>query len=301
MKRIVLGDHKGPPAYFNATERVRVGDMAAIHALLGRWHQQNPEDRLFVTYDPFHPIHEYSKQVPMEWAMSGVADEVWIREHPYEPLTPPGRETFDCIHGGKKTYIHLWAFWRGLMRSRDFEPKIFPPKENLERASATLKKYGVPDKFAVVQCLFDAGYHKYRNAPLSWWIAVASAARDLGVPVVLIGPTHWMRDVKVPDGIFPIFQTVSSPFDAMGLIAKSAVMVGGETGLPLWACLFKIPIVATFCGWSTKNDGGGKGLEYRPISFGAPVVYAQIGGPVQGVAALIDSVFRGQITRSTPV
>ena len=302
MKKTIIGNRTGKSSYLNLYMKTRMGDLAGCRALMCSWRRQHPERRLYIFYNPFDPLAEYSRNIPIEWVFQGVADEVWIQDSPHEPIFLPGDETYDIFHGHKKNYMHLWAGWREHMKHPDPDTPIMPPQRILERGEQIKKEYEIPERFVVIQALFEAGYHQYRNAPKAWWSAVAEAVAQLGIPVALIGPTKYMQDVRVPGGVYPVFRTLPNPFEAMGLIAKASVFVGGETGLPLWAGVFKVPVVATFRGWQLKNENSKdcKNLEYRPISFGAPVVYTPLEGSVVQAAQTIKGVFTGSITTSTP-
>jgi hypothetical protein len=298
VKTTIMGQRQGPPGHLYLYERIRMGDMASLHMILGHWRQANPERRLYVYYNPYVKMNCYARYLDMAWCFNAIADEVSVRETPNEPMKcPPGEEAFNPW----KT--HMWERWRQYMFHRDFEPTIMPTQAVMDKADSYLAQYKVPPRFAVLQPLCDAGYHKYRNAPQAWWSLVCKELTTLGVPTVVIGPAQHMRGINV-HGCYRLYEACTNPYESMGVTCRSAVHAGGETGLPLWAGIFRIPVVALFRQW---RAGGGEGkykdktnFDYRPISFGAPVVFAQLGGEPGKVARTIHLTFEGKAV-STPV
>lgn len=275
-----------------------MGDLACFYVWMGEWRLENPGVKLVVYYDPFDHRHEYSQQLPLHWIFKDIADEVWIREHPNEYVTLKGLAICDPRNKKSPRHVHIWDVWRKFMFKRSFVPKILPPEDAIARGKNWLDTFNVPPNFAVLQPLFDAGYHQYRNAPPAWWTAVAEAMIKLGVPPVILGPHKFAHRMTVPEGAYPLWQAIKSPLDSMGVIVQSQVHVGGETGLPLWSGIFRVPVVSTLRTWSSCDNGK---YDYRPISYGAPVVFAQLeGDPVQ-VAQTIADVFFGRVITSTPI
>jgi len=296
MKKIILGDRKGELCYISLHLRTRVGDLAGLDMCMGEWRLHNPDKRLIVFYDPFSRIHEYSRQMPIDWVFETIADEVWIKENGDKGITIPGRQIYDFFLQESPVHLHLWESWYKLRRSRTFNPTIKMRKDVLEIADNHLKQYKVPEKFVVVQALFDAGYHKYRNAPILWWIHVCNVATRMGLPIVLIGPTRWMGNPSLPEGVYPLFKTVSNPYEAMAIGSRARVFIGGETGLPLWEPFFQVPVIAAFRHW--RLDSGK--YDYRPISFGAPVIFAQLEADPKPIANAAYNIVSGKTIPSTP-
>jgi hypothetical protein len=299
MKILVLGKRTGETCYISLHMKVRVGDLAGLHMCMGEWRAQNPDKKLIVFYNPFDRVHEYSRQVPIDWVFENIADELWIKEERDVGFSLPGRQVYDFFYQDSKVHLHLWAHWNRLRKARHFNPKIKLRDDVLATADKYLSENKVPvcsPGFVAIQALFDAGYHKYRNAPLPWWIKLCDTVAKKGLPVVLLGPTRWMGNPTVPNGVIPAFKTVSSPYEAMAIGSRAKVFVGGETGLPLWEPLFGVPVVAAFRHWRLDQ---GK-YDYRPMSFGAPVVFAPLEGDCESVANVIAGVFSGTIKESTP-
>lgn len=298
MRKTIIGQRQGPTSHLYLHNRIRMGDVASLHMILGHWRQANPDKRLIVYYNPYVNVYCFARCLDMTWCFDKIADEIWVRETAKEPLTrPPGVPAFDPW----KT--HMWDKWRQYMLKRTFEPSIMPLPAVMTVADSYLAKYKVPPRFAVLQPLCDSGYHKYRNAPKAWWSAVCRELTLLGVPTVILGPANHMRGIEA-HGCYKLYEVCTNPYEGMGVMCRSAVHAGGETGLPLWAGIFRVPVVALFRRW---RAGGGDGknkdstaFDYRPISFGAPVVFAQLEGKPADVAKIIQATFEGKAV-STPV
>jgi hypothetical protein len=79
--------------------------------------------------------------------------------------------------------------------------------------------------------------------------------------------------------------------DTLAVVSKATAHVGGETGVTIWAPIFKIPTVAVYRqweGWEREH------LDVRPISFGAPVAHAQLLGEPAEVVRRIGDLWRGK-------
>jgi hypothetical protein len=236
------------------------------------------------------PGTEHSRALSGEWLFGSIADELWIvEEHGEQIMRPPGQTLY---------HVTMWRIWRWLMLHKTFKPTIRPPMENMNKARELLKQYGAPSKFITCQPLFDAGYDKYRNAPVGWWRDLAIAFRG-AMPVVLLGlPENSNRMPVGGENIIPLWKTEMDAMTTLAVICHSALHVGGATGTTLWAPIFNIPTLACYIEWSPHP---GRRTDTRPMSFGAPVVYAQLGTEPKSVALQALGIYNGTIKASTPL
>jgi hypothetical protein len=302
MKKVLLGDRKTAPAFFDMGARFkpraagwyggafRIGDRAAAYVWLGDWRHKNPGRRLVVVEDSVMPGTEHSRALPGKWLFSGIADELWIAEEPGEQIMrPPGQTLY---------HVTMWRIWRWLMSHKTVKPAIRPTNEAMSKARELLKKHNAPTRFVTCQPLFDAGYDKYRNAPVEWWHSLVSALRG-PMPVALLGlPENAGRMPLDGHNIIPLWNEKVDAMVTLALICHSALHIGGATGTTLWAPIFQIPTLACYVGWSPHP---GMRTDTRPMSFGAPVVYAQLGGDVKSVALNALGIYNGTIKASTPL
>jgi hypothetical protein len=302
MKKIVFGDRNASPAFFDMGARFkprnagwyggafRIGDRAAAHIWLADWRHKNPGRRLVVVEDSVMPGTEYSRALPGTWLFGNVADELWVVEKPGEQIMrPPGQTLY---------HVTMWRIWRWLMVHKTINPTLIPPDKAMVRAREILAKYGAPAKFVTCQPLFDASYDKYRNAPVSWWKNVVLSLRGV-MPVALLGLPDNAR--KMPLGgenIIPLWQVEMDAMTTLAIICHSSLHVGGATGTTLWAPIFKIPVLACYVNWAPHP---GRKTDTRPMSFGKPVVYAQLGSEAKSVALTALGIYNGTHRHSTPL
>jgi len=328
MHHSIIGNRTGEACFLRLPVPVRMGDLCSLRLLVSEWRYENPLPRLSVTFDGVPDIHCYSRQIPLEWVFDGLADEVLSREHIIESFPnsigkrvlaiwngdadviewrdpeekDPTKQSYSFYNPSNKLeMIHMWTAWRMFMFNRKTNPVILPPDYVTVRAAKFLHAYGVPRDFMVVQPLCEAGYHRYRNSPKEWWEEVSVICAQSGIPIVVLGPTTYLKRHNFKHNhplIFPLFKELNNPFDSVGVISLSKGIIGGETGLPLWSAMMKIPVVSALREWGRGRDGGGR-VEYRPISFGAPVVFGSLDKNPRDIAAIMSSVFEGKAS-STP-
>jgi hypothetical protein len=248
-----------------------------------------PDRRLVILEDPQAAGTEMSRELKAEWLFAGLADEIWQAEFPGEPVPfPDGQSLY---------HVSLWRIWRWLAQKKVMqESALRPPPEAMVKARSLLDKLHVPSRFVTLQPLFDAQYETRRNATPAWWGEVARQM-STRMPVVLLG--HPLcESMPVPKGTYPCWRHGLSTMESLAVLSLSSLHVGGQTGLTLWSALFKVPTIAAYRGW-TWNFG--KGTESRPISFGAPVIYAPLEGAADDVAFRAWNAYNGSMTSSTPL
>lgn len=293
MKRTVLGSRTGPGHYYDIRDGFRMGDMACAHYCLLQWRHDNPDSRLYITWDSRHAKSHYGRKLPMSWVFGGIADEVWETSRIGEKFAAPNAIPIRPVH--------LWDDWFKLRSVRTVFPTIQPPKEYITKARTFLNQFKVPEKYVLYQPLMDAGYHHYRNAPPSWYKAVLDLIAPK-VPVVVATAPGWTEKLRPHPKAIKSSINDDSPLLTMALSAMSSVHCGGETGLPLWASLFKVPVVAMFRHWKYYFDSRRNNAlyDYMPMDCGKPVVYAQLESDPKEVADKILETFEGRGV-STPM
>jgi hypothetical protein len=200
------------------------------------------------------------------WLFEHIADEVWITTTPDEQIPHPS--TYPLYH------TNLWRIWRWLRANKKANPTITPKQESIDRVKQLLEDYKVPEKFVTLQPLFDAGYNQHRNAPVGWWREVTDKL-CAHFPVVLLGTPQSALKFGKHEKAYSLWDNDLSPMDSLALLYLAQVHAGGETGLSLWAAVFKRPTVAIYATWS--DTGGHFPMDCRPLSCGAPVEWAPIG------------------------
>ena len=264
---------------------IRIGDMAALRIMLCEWRTRTPDDRLIVVYDPQDERHEYSKHFPHEWAFSDVADELWIRDTKGEKIKIDVPELWNInndVNGVQRRDV--WEFWKTIRPNKPrFTPALDMPEERTIEAAAALKHYGVPAEYAVLQMLFDAGYDKYRNAPISWWRDLAMRIAAMHVPLVIVGPSRLMTNFTAPPGCFPLYKTVSDPFNSLALMAGAKLVIAGESGLIHWATFLRKPTIATYRHWAPRDER----CDFRPVSWGAPMLPVELESSATKIAETV--------------
>lgn len=265
----------------------RIGDKAAIYTHLYYWRQKNPNTKLIIPTDNIAHETHWSRQLDNEWLFKDIADEIWFAERGNEPFEcPPGLNLYN------QQYFCLWA---QLAKMAPLHVPLQLPQDVKTEAQSRLKRWGVPARYAVVSPLLDAHYDKHRNIPPAWWTNVISIL-SRSIPVVIIGDAHSMQTFPVSTGlpnIYPLFNDNLTPMQSLAIIQGAAVYLGGETGMTLWAGLFKVPVVAAYAFWDTPwAKNARRGMETRPISFGAPVKWGCPGGGYDVAVRAAESIAR---------
>ena len=251
-----------------------IGDRAWTHVWMLDWRARHPDARLILTdrTNANPQLQSWACCLDAAWLGAGIADEIWETVYQEEPL--PRLRAYPLYHAP------MGRIWKWLRRNKQVTPTIRPKPEAMARAEEVLARYKVPPKFIVLHPLWDASYNTYRNAPPTWWDAVCVQLAKMA-PVVVVG-AHWNSSkMPLPGNAFPIWNERLSSMDTLALVSKATVHVGGETGFTIWAPIFQVPTLAVYRkwkGWETDQ------LDVRPISFGAPVVHAQLlGDPAEVV------------------
>lgn len=285
-----IGQRKGQPFHFDMRKGFRMGDLAGAHVYLTDWRTRNT-GRLVIVWNRHAGCNAYSQHFPMSWVFGDVADEIWESERPNDSLAlPPGHDL---------SVYHIWDNWFHLRQKQKLARslKISPLPAWTDQAHAALRHFGITERFVTVQPLFDAPYNTYRNAPVEWWDRLIRILAPKVPTVVLASSEH--RDVlPICSRAYPAWDCSMDPLGSLGLISLAGTHVGGETGLPLWAGIFKVPVVFASRKWGPYKDKRAT-YDFRPIDFGAPVVHAQLEGDPEEVAARIINTFEGR-EKSTP-
>lgn len=265
----------------------RIGDRAAAHVWLGDWRMRNPNHRMVVVEDNISSGTEYSRYVPGSWLFKGIADELWMVEKPGEYIgKPPG----DSLY-----HVSMWRIWRWLSRNKAFVPSIRPDQAALDSALGKMRAFNIPTPFVSIQPLFDASYDKHRNCTPEWWQGVCLKL-SADFPVVVLGDVRNARRMKVPDKVYPLWNLGLNPMESMAVISMAKMHIGGATGTTLWSAIFNVPTLAVYSNWGAHLK---KGIDTRPIPFGAPVVHAQLGGDYAKLAGSVRELWEGT-AKSTP-
>lgn len=299
MKLLRFSDNTASPVFFDMAGRfrpsrqaywygglMRMGDKAVIYSYLANWRKTNMNRKLVLITDPV--IHEtcWAKQIPNDWLFSTVVDELIEDE--------VGNALFTRPIGENLYFQHLFTSWKTLAQRPPIRPA--PPIPVTYKASAEqlLAKWKVPPRYAVISPLFDAKYDRHRNLHPIWWQnAVTDVAKV--IPVVIIGDRAAMHryPVRNAPNTYNLYVDNLTPMQSLALIDKSAVYIGGETGMTLWAALMGVPVVAAYNYWHipwSKNQQ--RNLEVRPISAGAPVVWSYPPSGPQPVVQHVRSIAR---------
>lgn len=290
----IIGNKEGQPvAYYDLRDGFRMGDLACLRAILADWRRLYPDRRLYIIWNKHHKISHYGNFLPMEWVVGDIADEIWETEIEGEDLRVPGGEDIRTTHH--------WDEWTKLRYSRAVSPTLPPPEYSIDKSREFRKQNGLPEKYIAYQPLFDAGYHLYRNGKIVWWEQLLEKLSKR-VPVLTLCHHEFKDKFKIPKEAFSTMPGMVNPLTSLGLVYDSSLMVGGETGMPLWACLFKKPVVAVFRQWTLYSDveRGSSLYDYCPIDFEAPVIHAPLEGQIDMVANIIVDAFEGKLP-STPI
>lgn len=279
MKKTIVGEHEGPlycmdmackfvpeikPPWYG--HGFAIGDRAWTHVWMLDWRERHPDARLILTDRTHNNVHlrSWAASLDAHWLGQDLVDEIWETDYPEEPLPDP--RAYPLYH------VPMGRIWKWLRRNSSVQPTIRPKKDALERADMLLKKYGVPPRFITLQPLFDASYNTYRNAPPSWWGSICQELSRLA-PVVVVGAYWNAGRMPIPSRSFPLWEERLSSMETLAIVSRATAHVGGETGVTIWAPIFKVPTLALYKKWRgwEKNY-----LDVRPISFGAPVMPAAL-------------------------
>jgi hypothetical protein len=181
-----------------------------------------------------------------------------------------------------------------------FQPSIKPAAEALERADHELKdKLGSETGFISFQPLFDATYSRPRNGAIEWWYSLCEKIAER-VPVVILGDISCSKSMGCPTGAIPLWELGLNPMESLAVISKARAHLGGETGTTLWAPILGVPTLALYRQWGIYRCTPFGVLDVRPNSFGRPVVWGRLGGPVEEIAKTAWGLASGEIKESTP-
>lgn len=277
MWELLLDLRSGPPACYDMACRYgpmsapvgrrggfRIGDRAAAYVFLHHWRRRYPDQRLIVLDDPYLPHNEESRSISSAWMFQDVADELWVADTPDEVIPrPPGK------------WLHercLWLDWKEF-RDQPPPPLPRPPEIVHERVERWLERRGIQGPFMTVHPLLDAAYDRYRNgSPLWWQLLIDRFAGSM--PLVVLGLPEETPVLTMPAGAYPVGRTGLTAIEALSLIQRSWLHVGGETGFSLWAPILGTSTVALYAdpergGWGRAP---GDPFDTRPIPFHAPVL-----------------------------
>lgn len=280
-----------PYIYVHDTAAHRVGDLAGAVAVFSN--QPVPNRRIIIR-DPLRWRTHYSRQLDVAHYFKDVANDLLVREDNSEIIVIPGDTSTNSI---RHTFAPtLWEHYRRLRKSCTRFPTVKPQPDALKIAHNLLKKYGLkPDNFVLLQPLFDAGYDKFRNAPKAHWNALR-AHIDPSIPVALLTSKNLGKGFPWDKGFVPLFEE-DPPYDvSIALSALAKVFVGGQSGLILWATMFRTPIVAVYREWRLRSVKARHASDSRPISFGAPVVHAELASSPAEIGEKINLTYCGVLT-----
>jgi hypothetical protein len=239
----------------------RIGDCAAGYILVLQWRSMNPGEPLLVLDDRSWPECVNSREFLADWMFADdpTTHVRTLRSGEYVDQ-PAETNLYSCP---------LWETWRNLksIEPIEFGQMITPVTGAQARGNEFLEEQGLEDRpFIVIQPLFDAGYNTYRNRPWDYWMELAKKLTSL-TPVVV---AHQSDYVEMIDHTVPGLSFTSTagltPMETLAVISKANLMVGGETGLPLWSSILRTP---TYVMLADVALGGS--WYTGPISFGAPV------------------------------
>jgi len=304
MKVTIWRESYGPEiGFFDMTGQtwpqpyyMRIGDRAAIHLYLLNCRALKPDRKLIVMANQYMPGNEFGNQIPPDWFLKDIIDELWLAESADEKIHPP--------EGGHSLYSYpssLWYHWKHLRKNRVVDPTLRPREQDLSAADRAMREMRIPQKFVAIQPLFDAEYDVFRNGSVNWWAdLIYLLSRSL--PVVVMGAARNEKALsKIKNG-YPLWKLGLSPMEAMALMSRASVFGGGETGFTLWAPIFRVPTVAIYGYWSSRGgsyteDGG---HDSRPISFGSPVIFQLLEGDIVQIVSVFRRLFNGEKLESTP-
>lgn len=262
---------------------MRIGDKAVIHTILLYWRRSHPDDKLTVVVDPHKHETHWSRFVMNDWLLSGIADELWEAEYGNEYIhRPPGNFVYR---------EHNFCVWRRLRACAPLSSPITCDEPHLRDARLHLQMHNVTAPYVVVSPLFDAHYDKHRNVIRSWWISVIIELATR-MPTVVLGDFQSMQGLDIPKAA-NIWKLNLCPRQSFALIQLASAFVGGETGMTLWASIFKVPVAAVYAHWDTPwYKNADKGFDTRPISFGAPVKWVPSGVHPSEVTKSVMQIMR---------
>lgn len=295
MNKRIIGNHTGALYYMDMACKFApagrpiwyghgfaIGDRAWTHVWILDWRSRNPKGRLIITdrTNADSQLQSWAGVLDGSWLGAGIADEVWDTQYQEEPLPKP--------RGYPLYHVPMGRIWKWLRAHSKVVPTIRPKPAAMDRAAETLERYKVPPRFISFQPLWDASYNTYRNAPPGWWEDVCAKLAKIA-PVAVVGAYWNSAKMKLGKNAFPVWNDRLSSMDTLAVVSKATVHVGGETGVTIWAPIFKVPTVAVYSRWS---DWGNDYLDVRPISFGQPVVHAKLRGEPAAVARSIADLWR---------
>lgn len=301
MLKRIFSYRESSPAFFDMAVRFRpvnapwyfgvfrIGDRAAAYIWLGNWRKNNPNRKLVVIEDSIMPGTELSRYIPGEWMFKDIADELWVIDSQGEVLAfPRGEPVFTQA---------LWGSWARFYRCNVFDPVISPEEKAMERVDGILKENGL-ENFISFQPLFDARYDQYRNESPNWWYVLCRTLSEM-CKVVVIGDPTCINQMGCPVKAFSMAKYGLNPMESLAVIKRAKVHVGGATGTSIWAPILKTPLLALYREWRPHPLFPEMKLDVRPISFGKPVMWGQLGGNGLEIARKAVSIAVGETTDST--
>jgi len=287
LKRCIFSHRSQDPAFFDMSCRFRpgrahwygqgfrLGDRAAAYVYMFSWRRNNPKRRLVVTEDSTLPGTGWSKFLPAKWMFHGLADEIWIVANNETIPRPTGTALYNRS---------VWSVWAGLRKVKKLRPNIQPMGDAVTRMRRLRERIGLPGRYVTVAPLFDAAYNTYRNAPVPWWRQLCEGLAYHGLNVLVL--QHPKSQFVPPAGCWSTKAYGINAMDSLALINQACLHLGGETGLTLWAGILKTPLVALYRNWSLSGK-----LDFRPISFGAPVLYYSLDGTGEEASLIANGLF----------
>ena len=233
----------------------RLGDRAAAYIRALQWRQRHPDGYLTAIDDVSWPECADSAEFNAAWLFANLADEVRMLSEGERTDLPGGENLYD---------EHLWHFWKEVR----FNPPgglpiaIAPPPE----ATARARSLGFGRPFVVVQPLIDASYNEWRNQPWEWWMHLVDLLSKRVPVVVAAHRKHSDREKLTKSEVAYSWDLDLSPMEVLALAQRSALFVGGETGLSLWAPIMQVPTYGMIAQQSCHYL-----VDTAPISFGQPV------------------------------
>jgi hypothetical protein len=299
VKLIKLGDNTGPPAFFDISGRfwavgrsdaryrppwygasLRVGDKAVLRGWLGEWRHDHPDRRIVVLTD-LRRQTAWAQQVPDEWVLAGVADELRQVDDKVSEL-PVGQPLYDR---------HLFVLWKDVRSRPCLRAAAAVPAVVREHVRSRLDQLGVPQDFITVHPLHRAAYDHHRQAPLAWWTAVIRRLAEERPVVVLAEGADTALGGISGGNVFHLWTKGPSVLESVAAASLGRCHVGGTTGLTLWASIVQAPVVAAYRHWDRAWDkDAARGMDVRPGCFGAALTRVSLECPVDEAADAVRQI-----------
>lgn len=243
MKKIVLNTRTETPVYYDLVARFpineecagffRIGDRAAAYIQCLEWRKQNPNGKLIVIDMP--RAHNESlaffvaEECPALWVFGEIADEIWLIDDYREIIHKPEADPLYTML--------IWEWWYHFNKRKGYEdlkPTIRPPQRNMLAVRGLKDEWGLPDRYATIQPLFDAPYATYRNQPPEFWEEIITYLAPK-IPLVVLGNPANVPKMITHHKAYSGWSRGLSVLDSIAMIAGSALHIGGETGTTIWS------------------------------------------------------------------